>query len=209
MHSRRMERERDTVMKLSESLLLRLRSGISSLKLSLFPKRSFNHHLQLPRHQLASTLQPWVECPLALLLKVSLVDLRRQPEDLPLTMPVLLLLELPPVVQSLYPQRRPGCPHDHRNHRPDTPTQPTSTQAASDRPLGLLHKAFQLRLPPVSQLLPKVHPVLLVLLHLVSGLLQAFNHLLDSVGDCHLRHKHLMQSIPSVSSRLDRVQDLD
>lgn len=209
MPSRKMERERDTVTKPSESLLLRPRSGILFPKLNLFPKRSFNHHLQLPRHQLASILRPWAECPLALLLKVFLVDLRRQPEDLLLTTPVLLLPELLHGVQSLYRQHRPVCPRDHRNHRPDTPTQPTSTRAASDRPQDLPRKASQLRPLLVSQLLLKVRPVLLVLPHQVSCLPQASNRLQDSVGDCHFLHKHFMQSIPSVSSRLDRVQDLD
>jgi hypothetical protein len=201
------------VTRQNENSQRRLRSAILFLRLSLFPRRFFNRHLLQLRLQLVSILRQWEGCPSVYLrLKACPVDLRRQVEDLHRTTPVFRPPEYQPVAPlCLYHQLHPVYPRDHRNHRPATPTQPTSTLAVSDHRPDLPHRASQLLPRLVSQLLPKPHPLLLVLLRLGLCLLQASNRLLDSVDDCHILHTHhravFVHKIPSVSSRLDRVQD--
>jgi hypothetical protein len=201
------------VTRQNESSLHRPRSAILFPRPSLFPRRFFNSHQLQLRLQLVSTLRQWEGCPpVYLRRKACLVDLRRQVEDLHRTTPAFRLPEYQPVAPPcLYRQLHPVYPRDHHSHRPATPTQPTSTLAASDHRPGLPHRASQLLPRLVSQHLPRPHRLLLVLLHLGLCLLRAFNHPLDSVDDCRILHKHhraaFVHKIPSVSSRLDRAQD--
>jgi hypothetical protein len=200
------------VTKLSEHSLRRRRSATSFPRRNLFLRHSFNHHLPPRRPQLASIPRPWEECPSVHLPRAYPVVSRRQDEVLRHTTPASRPLELLPEVLSLYPQHHLAYLRDRRNHRPDIPTQPISTLEASDHHLDLLRKVTQLLLHLVSLRLLQAPVLLLELLHLVSCLLQASNHPLDSAGDRPLHNHHIvlfMQKIPSVSSRLDRVQDMD
>jgi hypothetical protein len=180
-------------------LLLKPRSVTLSPRPSLFLRHSFNHHLLPLRLQLASILQPWEECPLAHLPRSHLVVSHLLDEVLRHTTLVFHPLECLLEVPSLYPQHHLAYPRDRRNHRLDTPTRPISIRAASDHHLDLLRKVTQLLLRPVSLRLLKPLQVLLEPLHLVSCLLQASNHPLDSVGDRHLRQLHNVLFMQKIS----------
>ena len=200
------------VTKLREHSLRKRRSAISFPRRNLFLRHSFNRPLPPRRLQLASIPQPWEECPSVHLLRAYQVVSRGLDEVLHHTTPASRPQELLPEVLSLCPQHHPAYPRDRHNRRPDIPTQPISTLEASDHHLDLLRKVTQLLLHLVSLRLLQAQVLLLGLLHLALCLLQASNHPLGSAGDRPLHNHHIvlfMQKIPSVSSRLDRVQDMD
>src|SRR6478735_3201277 len=145
MLSRRTERERDMVMRLSVSSLLKRRNGTSSQKHSLCPRRFYNRHLLQLRLQQVSILQLWEECPPSVHLhRASPVGLHLPVEVRRHTMPEFRPPEPLQEAPFLYHQLPQVCLRDPHNHRLDTPTQPISTQAVSDHPPGLRRRASQL-----------------------------------------------------------------
>lgn len=128
-------------------------------------------------------------CPAASLLR-SAVHHRTAPA-------VSRLPELLPAVRGLYPRRRLAYLPGRLSHKPDSPTRPTSTPAASDLPQDLPRppKATRPLLRPGFNLLHKVLPVLPVLLLQASCLPLASSRLLGSVGDHTLLSTNITQGL--------------